>query len=74
MYTFNKKKKEEKLQLMQTEEEHNKKCQIGKNRKQMIEIAMRYQVNFAKMINKIYSPRQNHHDEKKESTNYKYKE
>ena len=40
----------------------------------MIEITMRYQVNFAKTINKIYSPRQNHYDEKKESTNYKYKE
>ena len=40
----------------------------------MIELTMRYQVNFDKTINKIYSPRQNHHDEKKESTNYKYKE
>ena len=40
----------------------------------MIEIAMRYQVNFAKMINKIYIPRYNYHGEKRESTNYNYKE
>ena len=64
---FQQKKKEEKLQLMQTEEEHNKKCQIGKNRKQMIEITLRYQVNFAKMINKRYIPRQNYHGEKEKA-------
>ena len=40
----------------------------------MIEITLRYQVNFAKMINKLYIPRQNYHGEKRESTNYKYKE
>ena len=40
----------------------------------MTEIPMRYKVKFAKMVNKLYIPRQNQHGKKRENTNQKYKE